>query len=365
MLAIMLTAKTWQNIRKFLFLIITFGGLFLIWAINLIFFPENPGFIGISLHPCLLLVIIVAALDGFGRVMVTVAAVTVSYGLSILIRLSQQSGELSRIFQFSNFSPFISFIVLGLVVGFISHRQQKTIRKLDATLSESRQHIDNLHSELTILQEKNVVLKKRCLTEKEFLSMLYNASRRLASLRLSDFQSALPDIIHEAVEAEKIAVYMLQSDKLILSAGRGYGDDTPPSPVQTVLKKSIEEKRVLSQKDSQSDPKKNQPTMYIAAPLCLGEGGEVVGVVWIEEIPFLHYTPLTLRIVTILCDWASLCLVNIFAFEAMQKKADEKIQKINFGKVLGTLRQKYRGFFEFGKSYSEIEKDLGKKISLW
>lgn len=359
----MLKQKTRLLLRKFLFLIITFGGLFLIWLVNLIFFPENPGFLGISLHPYLVLVIVVASLDGFAAVMLTAAVVSISYGLCLIARLTEQNGELARIFQFSNFSPFISFLVVGTVVGLIANRQKKTIRALERNIAEARQHIDNLHEELTILQEKNVVLKKKCLTEREFLSLLYNASRRLSTLRLPEFQNAILDTIHEAVEAEKIAVFMLQGDKLILAASRGYSTDEPPEPFPAALKKTIEEKRVLSIKDIGPDGKNNEATVFIAAPLSLGEQGEVVGVVWIEDIPFLHYTPLTIRIVTILCDWASLCLVNLYAFEALRKKSDEKTHKINFAKVLETLRHKYGGAFEFGTGYAEIEKDLGKKIS--
>ena len=81
-----MAAQNKLNARKYLFLIITFGGLILLWAVNLLFFSENPGFIGISLHPYLLLVVIVASIDGFFQAMVTAFIVSVSYGLCIFFK---------------------------------------------------------------------------------------------------------------------------------------------------------------------------------------------------------------------------------------------------------------------------------------
>jgi hypothetical protein len=354
--------KIYQNIRKYLFFIVTFGGLLFIWGINLVFFLENPGFVGIALHPYLLLVIVVAALEGFSRAVATSAIVSLSYGVSIFFTLLAQQEPASRIFQYSYFSPFISFLVLGSIIGLIANIHKKNLLSLREDLEKSRLYSENLHNELTALSEKNTVLIRKCVTERELLTMLYNTAKKLSSLNMKEMQEGILDILHETVEAEKLALYMMQGDKLILCAARGYGTDQEPAPPQSLLKMIIDEKKVISLNEVARDGKKVQNPVFILAPLSLGQDGDIVGVVWIEEIPFVNYTPLTIRLVTLVADWASLSLANIFAFEALKKKTDEKNQKIQMEKIFDSLIQKYKGVFGYGTSLPDIEKEIRQKL---
>jgi hypothetical protein len=351
------------DIRKYLFLIITGGGLVLIWAINLIFFLDNPGFVGVALHPYLLLVVIVASLYGFSRAMLASAIVAASYGVCLLCKLLLEVEAMSRIFQFSFFGPFISFLVIGALVGIMTERHKKSIQSAEKELGESYASIENLQHELKMLQEKNSVMKKKCVSERELVTMLYNIAKKLSTLNLREMQEAILDVIVEFADAQKAALYMKQADKLILCARRGYPSSEEPSPPQTLLKMAIEEKRVLSIKEIAGDGKRVQNPVFILAPLSVGTEGEVAGVIWMEEIPFLRYTPLTIRLVTLLADWASLSLANIFAFEALKKKTEERNQKLHLHRIFDSLTQKYNGVFEYGISQTDIEKELGQKLS--
>lgn len=359
-LLIMLRQRLLNVLHKYAFLLITFSGLGLCWLLNIIFWPDNPGFIGLALHPYLFLVIIVAALQGLGPALLCAFVVSLSYIGGIIWRLFSQGEELSRIFQFSYFSPVISFFITGLAVGFIANRQKQIIANLSQELTQARQHIDNLHAELTILQEKNVYLKKHSLGEREFLTMLYQTCRGMASLVLEDFQQALIKTAEEFLEAEKIALFMLQGDKLVFSCGLGYGLREIPEPNFNLLKKSLSEKKVMAQLASNGS---SEQSIAIVGPLFLGEQGEPIGVLWLEGIPFLHYTPLSLRLITILTDWASLCLATIFAFEAIQKQSVEKTSSQNFTKVYELLKRKYQGLFPFGAEATIIEKEIKRRLT--
>jgi len=356
----MLRQRLLTIINKYSFLLITFGGLGLCWLLNIIFWPDNPAFIGVALHPYLFLVIIVAALQGLWPALLCAFAVSLSYLVGIFWRLFSQGEELSRIFQLSYFSPLISFFITGLTVGFIANRQKQIIGNLSQELTQARQHIDNLHAELTILQEKNVYLKKHSLGEREFLTMLYQTCRGMSSLGLGEFQQALIKTLEEIIEAEKIALFMLQGDKLVFSCGLGYASREIPEPNFNLLKKALSEKKVLAQLSSNGA---SNQSIAIVGPLFLGEQGEPIGALWVEGIPFFHYTPLSLRLVTILTDWASLCLATIFAFEAVQKQSAEKASSYNFTKVYELLKRKYRGLFPFGAEATIIEKEIKRRLT--
>ncbi|MBN1523056.1 MAG: hypothetical protein JW904_01130 [Spirochaetales bacterium] len=350
--------------EKNLYLISAIGTFVITWAVNLAFFLDNPGFVGIQLHPYLLIVVLTASLYGYTRAMVTTAGVSLIYTGCIFLRIFTQGEDLTRIFQFSYFSPFISFLVLGTLVGMLTDRHKKNLLSMNTKLEENAVHIDNLHTELNILQERNSVLKQKAMTNREVLSMLYNIVNRMSTLDLNELHTAILETCEELLGAGKSAVYMRQGDRLVLCTSRGYKSDEVPAPHQRILKHTIEEKKVFSVQDFHENGKRIPNPVFISAPLFIGKDGDSAGVIWIESIPFLQYSPVTLRIAGLIADWASLCLGNIFAFEALKNRTEGKNQKLYFDKVHNALANNFDGVFAYGTPFTDIEKEIRKKISL-
>jgi hypothetical protein len=358
-----MTDKFLLFLRKYLFLLVVAGGMLLLWAVNLVFFLDNPGFVGVPLHPYLLIVLITACFLGYSRAMLAVGAVTFVYGVCLFFRLMLAAEPASRLFQFSYFSPFVGFLLIGTIAGVIADRHRKNLTAAEKKLADARQKIDSLKGFVGTLKDQNTLFRQKCLTERELLSMLYNYSRKLSTLNLRDLQEGVLDLLAESVEAEKLAFFMLQGDKLVLCARRGYAAAEEPAPPQAILKMTIEEKRALSLKEIAAVGKRVQNPVFISAPVCMGSDGDAAGLVWLEDIPFLRYTPVSLRYVTLVCDWASLSLANIYAFAALKKKNDERSQTVSLSRVFDTLTQKYKGVFDYGASLSDIEKETVQKIS--
>jgi hypothetical protein len=350
-------------VKKYLLWIVILGGLSVIWGVNVLFFADNPGFVGVPLHPYLLVVLVASCFLGYSRAMAAAGAATLVYGVCLALRLGLHIEPASRLFQFSYFSPFIGFLLVGTLAGAIADAHRKNLAAAEEKLGAAEKKIDLFHREAGVMKEKNALLEQKCLTERELLSMLYNFARKFSTLDLRELEEAILEILAEAVEAEKSAFYMLQGDKLVLCARRGYASTEVPQPPQAVLKMTIEEKRVLSVKDLAAAGKKTPNPVFVSAPVCLGQEGDVAGLVWLEEIPFLRYTPMSLRLVTLVCDWASLSLANVYAFEALKKKGDERSQTVSLARVFDALTQKYQGAWEFGAPLSDIEKEIGQKIS--
>jgi hypothetical protein len=350
-------------VRKYLLWIVVGGGLALIWGVNVLFFTDNPGFVGVPLHPYLLVVLVAACFLGYTRAMVAAGSAALVYGVCLFFRLALHVEPASRLFQFSYFSPFIGFLLIGTLAGAIADAHRKNLAAVEERLAAAGRKIDYLQKEAAVMKEKNALLEQKCLTERELVSMLYNFAKKFSTLNLKELEEGLLEVLAETVEAGKAAFYMLQGDKLVLCARRGYASAEFPQPPQAVLKMTIEEKRVLSVKDLAASGKKVQNPVFVSAPVCLGQEGDVAGLVWFEDIPFLRYTPLSLRLVTLVCDWASLSLGNVYAFEALKKKGEERGQTVSLARVFDALTQKYRGCYEYGAPLSDIENEIGQKIS--
>lgn len=358
-----MTEKFINFLKKYLFLLVVAGGLVLTWTVNLVFFIDNPGFVGVPLHPYLLIVLVAACFLGYSRAMLAVGCVSLVYGVFLFLKLMLAAEPASRVFQFSYFSPFVGFLLIGTIAGVIADRHKKKLAAVETRLTEAGRKIDLLKNDLGVLKEKNILFEQKCLTERELLSMLYNYARRLSTLNLRDLQEGVLDLLSEAVEAEKLAFFMLQGDKLVLCAQRGYAAAEEPAPPQAILKMTIEEKRALSLKEIAAVGKRVQNPVFISAPVCMGPEGDAAGLVWLEDIPFLRYTPVSLRFVTLICDWASLSLANVFAFQALNKKNDERHQTVSVTRVFDALTQKYKGVFDYGASSSDMEEEISRKIS--
>ncbi len=358
-----MTEKFLQFLRKHLLLLVLVGGLVLIWTVNLAFFLDTPGFVGIPLHPYLLIVLSAACFLGYSRAMLAVGCVTFVYGTCLFFKLMLAAEPASRLFQFSYFSPFIGFLLIGTIAGVIADRHRKNLAVAEKKLGDARQKIDSLKNDLGILKDQNALFEQKCLTERELLSMLYGFSRKLSTLNLKDWQEGILDLLAESVQAEKLAVFMLQGDKLVLCARRGYAAAEEPSPPQAILKMTIEEKRALSLKEIAAVGKRVQNPVFISAPVCMGPAGDTAGLVWLEDIPFLRYTPVSLRFVTLVCDWASLSLANIYAFAALKTRNEERNQTVSLSRVFDSLTHKYAGAFDYGASLQDIEREIAQKIT--
>jgi hypothetical protein len=349
--------------HKYLLWIVILGGLILCWGFNLVFFTDNPGFVGLPLHPYLLIVLVTGCFLGYSRAMLAAGAVALVYGACLFLRLASHIEPASRLFQFSYFGPFVGFLLIGTLSGAIADAHRKRLAAAEEKLAASGRTIDGLQKEAAALKDTNALLEQKCLTERELVSMLYNFAKKFSTLNLKELEEGLLDMLGEAVEAERSAFYMLQGDKLVLCSRRGYAAAEFPSPPQAVLRMAIQEKRVLSVKELAAAGKKVANPVFVCAPVCLGQEGDVAGLVWLENIPFLRYTPLTLRLVTLVCDWASLSLANVYAFEALKKKGEERSQTMSLARVFDALTQKYKGVCDFGTAFSDIEQEIGQKIS--
>jgi K+-sensing histidine kinase KdpD len=353
---------TQEGIYKYLYLIFTGGALIVLWVVNITLYVENPGFISIAPHPYLIIVVFISILYGYAKAMVSVGIVSITYFICLMIHIFNANESFSRFFQYSYFNPFIIFLVFGTIIGMISDRYRKYLHDVNEALSKNNERLEELYDEIKILQTQNSNLKNKLLDEKELITTLYNIAKKLNTLNLDDLYSAILEMLEEIIDAQKGAVFIMQGDKFLLCSSLGYKSFEEPKIKQEVLKRVIEKKSTLSLKDFSMLHKKGKENIFICGPLCLGSMGEVIGVVVVQELAFLKYTPLTLRVFSLICDWASVCIGNAHYLKTIKDSSEQKQINEQLDKMMESLSRKYEGPFDFGITSSELLKKIESTI---
>ncbi len=350
------------GIYKYLYLIFIGGAIVLLWIVNLTLFYDNIGFISIAPHPYLIVVVFIAALYGYTRGMVSVGIISGMYLICLTVHIMNSGESLSRFFQYSYFNPFIVFLVFGTIIGMITDRFRKYLADANNALSKNSERLEELYEEINILQTQNANLKAKMLDEKELISALYNVAKNLNTLDIDRLYKSIPEILQEMIDAGKAAVFLLQGDTLLLCSSLGYKSYEEPKVKQEIVKGIIEKKSTLSLRDFTSLQKKGKEDIFLCGPLCLGSGGEVIGLVIVQELEFIRYTPLTLRVFSIICDWASICIGNAYHFKSVTDSAVEKQNDEQLTRMMEALSSKYKGPFSFGTASSELLRAIESKL---
>lgn len=351
-----------DGIYKYLYLIFTAGALILLWVVNITLYAENPGFITIAPHPYFIIVIFISALYGYAKAMVSVGIVSLTYFICLMIHIVAVNESFSRFFQYSYFNPFIIFLVFGTIIGMISDRYRKYLHDAGEELSKNNERLEELYNEIKILQTQNSNLKNKLLDEKELVTTLYNIAKKLNTLEFTGLYNAILEMLAEIIDAEKGAVFVIQGDKLLLCSSIGYKSFEEPKIKQEILKNVIEKKSTLSLKDMDSLQKKGKEDIFICGPLCLGSMGEVIGIVIIQELAFIKYTPLTLRMFSLICDWASVCIGNAHYLKRVKDSSEQKQVDEQLRQMMEALVSRYNGPFDFGIASDELTKQIESKI---
>jgi hypothetical protein len=350
------------GIYKYLYLIFTGGGLILLWIINITLFMDNIGFIAIAPHPYLVIVIFIAALYGYAKAMVSVGIVSGTYFICLAVHMISLHESYSRLFQYSYFIPFIVFLVFGTLIGMITDRYRKYLHDAGQALSKNSERLEELYDEIKILQTQNGNLRAKLMDEKELISALYTVAKKLHTLDLDRLYKSILEVLQEMIDADKAAVFVIQGDNLLLCSSVGYKSYEEPVVKQEILRNIIEKKSTLSLRDFSSTQKKGKEDIFLCGPLCLGSGGEVIGLVIVQELAFIRYTPLTLRVFSIICDWASICIGNAYHLKSVKDSSEQKQINEQLSKMMEVLSGRYKGPFRFGMVSAELLRTIESKL---
>jgi hypothetical protein len=198
----------------------------------------------------------------------------------------------------------------------LADAERRHKRAADALRELSHRHLATL--------EIKTRLQQRIVSQPESVATLYRIAKRLETLCADDVYPALLDLIVKLLGAKACAVYLERDGELRLQVGH---PATWPrrAPVLdrdgSLITMALDERRVVTIREKVAQPggPKVTPVPIMVGPL-VGRDRRPLGVVVVEQLPFLNVTSASVRMFGLLVDWASNGLENALSYEAARHR---------------------------------------------
>lgn len=292
-------------------------GLILIGAVTAYGYiakPDNPFLTGISVHPYFIIVLLMAIRYG---TIVGIGSATTLVLLYICGGLAQP-GELSVLPSIleSPHSTIVSGLFLfAVIAGSFADAYQRRIKYAEAEIMDDKKRLRTLEKQNGLLIKTNQDLRNRIMEETTTFHTIFEISRKLCTLNGQTPYSTVTNILVEYLKAESCSFYLLQGELLHLMAYNGQEAVPEQDKMITIghcpiIEAAIKEKRLVSLKDFVYRDDIFFRNRVMAAPVCSQTDGKVMGVISIEKIPFDLFNPQTMRIFSLIANWASKTVAN-------------------------------------------------------
>lgn len=317
-------------------LIETLVGLGLLVGLNMAFFPDDPGYLTVSPHPFLFLVILVASrygtFDGFVAGIVS-AAIYLGY---LFWGKDHETVRLTA--EWSQFIPAYLFVLLGLLLGEIREMANRDVRRMETQVKELDARLEESRRESSVLSQVKDELQQRVLSADDPLAEFYTSAQRLQTLSPDEAYPAILDLVQRFTGAEKFALYVAadvpstilgrpEGRTFTLRLSRGWAtpeefdhrlDESHPA-----VSRALEHREVTVLKSATGGPLGD---ILACAPVLDPHEDEVLALLVIERIPFVRLTGMTVSHLFTIAGWAGKTLGDARRFEgAMESRVDDPL----------------------------------------
>ncbi|OGS23174.1 MAG: hypothetical protein A2252_02880 [Elusimicrobia bacterium RIFOXYA2_FULL_39_19] len=339
--------------KKLGFLTDTLIGFVILWLINLVIFKHNPGFIGVTLHPYLFLILIITLKYGYTKGLSAILGSTFIYICCAYLKFH----DFNTIFKLEYFNPVIGFIVLGTLSGILIDNQKKRERDMHESIENLENVINRFQEDKQNLDRQSEELSQRLIFEKSTFSVLYNSAKKLSTHNIHDLFKSVLELIKEIINPQACALYFIEGQKLVLKESIGSLKRNEIEIDQTLLTAIIKDKKVISIKDAVNQKGAGvfeKHGVFIFGPLCMGSNGPVTGIIALSGISFMKYNSTNIRIFTLICDWASIALKNASDFRDSAGGSPEAIEE--------KFKNSFLNLYKYGTDAKEIIDSTAKQL---
>ena len=300
-------------------------GIGLIFGFSLVYFRDDPsGFSNINPNPFWLVIVFVAARYGA----VPGYAVGALSALSYLLLFALWGYPLSTLGISSAqilLNPVL-FLLVGGALGELRESHKRAHKRLAAKYDEVESGLQDLAQRYLAAIELSRELERRVVSQTSTVQTLYEAAKGLEHLDVRELSPSVLQLTADFIEAEACSLYLRQDGKFRLEAAHPASADLErPAELDTtggLPAIVLRDKGTATVRDVLSEVAPSQLSgerLLMATPL-LNEDREVMGILTVEKMPFLRFTPAAVKLFTLLGDWASGSFQRALRFQRTQDR---------------------------------------------
>ena len=282
--------------------------------------PGHWGLLQLQPHPLWIVVVAIAIRYGVpaGYIAGSLAAATY-----ILLSWTRPEARFEPITAHELIQAFLLFVG-GVLIGELVRGRQERVASLESQERHATQALEQLRQRYDAAEEVTAELQKRVVGQPASVVTLCGMGKRLGTLGREELHEAIVDLVVNLLEAQACALYLLHNGQLRLSTGfpEAWAGRREVITLDDPSFKSLGESGLVSQAvrklavvsirdrllETGIPPSFREPVV-MAGPL-LDVGGRLVGIVAIERMPFLKFTPSSVRLFGLILEWVSVALQN-------------------------------------------------------
>lgn len=335
-------------------------------ALGALLSPEDPGLVGWRLSPFWLVVLASALLRGAGA---GLAAGLLAGGVHAAFATQRAGWPLywEDAFRWDLLEVPVAMALTGWLLGVWSDRSRSHVEADRERREKAEQDLQRLSGQARQLTESNRQMRGRLNARISPGTVLYEVTRRLdTSHREEDLCAAALDLLPELAYAPRGSLYLLRQGALRCVATRpsAAGEarpETPPDPPALVVL-ALSENRLVNFRALGAD---SPPAAeagggpVLCVPVAL-PSGEVVGVLAVEEIPFLYLSTATERMVGMVGEWLGRALERARLVQSLRARAivDEELLVFTEAYFRRSLEREFTRAVRSGESFAVLRVSL-------
>lgn len=347
----------------------------LVIAVNIFLFPETPGFIGLNPHPYLLVILLMSG--RFGLKEGLIAAIVSVLILSMYVYLEMQpyfswNILLQKSLLLSTASFFLAALIVGEMRGFNKSYERTLLRENDELKGEK----SRLHEQLEIVTQIKEELENRIIGQEETIHSLYQATKALETLEEEQFFQALTQLTARFTGATKVSLYMIDySNDCIYQVARHGWQENSKSQKKLPLFEGMfglvmKNNMMLTIKEISDNP--DQLKMWEKCPykayayVPISMASVLVGILTIDDIPFLKLNVSTIRILSLIAELAVPTLKNIITYQDLQQmiKTDPITEMLKYDSFLNVTEIEFKKAMRYNLDFSLVAIEINGLLEI-
>jgi len=291
-------------------------------SINLYGFSDNPGFINTCPHPFWIIILPFSARYGFSAGLYAAFLAGLTY--LCMIKLYISNVNYYDLIQPEYIKLPLWFLLIGMIIGEIREIQKNKYTKLQVKNSDIELKLNHLSKQFDILNKAKEELDTHIISQEQTLSSLYESAQSLKSLDEKDIYPSVLEMLKEHVHVEACSIYILSEKKLFLEAYLNHTEKMlRPDKIETpegLMAQALEQHKTLSINTLISSDQFGSFTDAVISSPIFDSSKKILGVINIEKIPFIKFTPQAVNLSRLISEWCGLALETARSYTQTKEK---------------------------------------------
>jgi polysaccharide biosynthesis protein PelD len=204
--------------------------------------------------------------------------------------------------------PAVLWFVAAVVLGEIRSSQRRAHAQVEAQFADTRAEAETIAAAYQTMQHLNAHLEERIAAQVQTVRTVYLASREIERTTKSEVLAGIRPFVLAMLKPGKFSLFLLTGPTLEATQTEGWKPEDSFnrkfSSGSFLLQAIVRERQMLSATDPVHE-RILRGEGILAGPIVSPETRRVIGMLKIETIAFVDFTPTTVHNFKIACDWIS------------------------------------------------------------